>query len=444
MKTYLILLVAFIACSGCNKFLEEKPRQKLATISTKDDLWALLNNENIFNAMTLVGEDLSDNYYLTDNTWNSIANISIRNKYTWEVSANDDVAWSMLYHRVYYANVVLESVGTIRDKLSDADYREIVAVAKFYRSLSFFELMNLFSLPYNGKSNGDKLGIPLRTSSDINVKFERSAISECYEQIIGDLEDCMEDLPLLPQIKTRPSRLAVWALLARVYLSIGNYGRAVEYSRLVIEKKPELLNYAIIDEKKENPFGRYNAEVIHSTSNYSQLITRQNCYVDTVLYAAYSDGDYRKKLYFVEEGEKKVKFRGSFAEDNDIQFTGSTIGEIYLTFAEASLMIEGKKEDGIEKLNYFLESRYETSKSPDIPNGEEELRDLILSERRKELVFRNRRYEDVRRLNLEGYNITFTRKLAGREYLLKPNALAYALLIPLEAINYSGIIQNSR
>ncbi|PUV22700.1 RagB/SusD family nutrient uptake outer membrane protein [Sphingobacterium athyrii] len=444
MKTYLLFLVALIACSGCNKFLEEKPRQKLATISTKDDLWALLNNENIFNAMSLVGEDLSDNYYLTDNTWNSIANISIRNKYGWEVSANDDVAWSMLYHRVYYANVVLESVGVIRDKLSDADYREIGAIAKFYRSLSFFELMNLFSLPYNGQSNGDKPGIPLRTSSDINVKFKRSTISECYEQIIGDLEDCMEDLPLLAQIKTRPSRLAVWALLARVYLSIGNYDRAFEYSRLVIEKKPELLNYAIIDEKKENPFGRYNAEVIHSTSNYSQLLTRQNCYVDTVLYAGYSDGDCRKKLFFVKEGEKKVKFRGSFAEDNDIQFTGSTIGEMYLTFAEASLKILDKKGDVIEKLNYFLKSRYETGKCPDIPSGDEELIDFILSERRKELVFRNRRYEDVRRLNLEGYNITFTRKLAGREYLLKPNALAYALLIPLEAINYSGIIQNSR
>lgn len=429
---------------GCSKFLDEKPSQKLATISTKEDLWALLNNENIFNSMSLVGEDLSDNYYLMEDTWNSIANISTRNKYTWEVSENDDIAWSMLYLRVYYANVVLENALAIKAKLGDKDFREISGTAKFYRSLSFFELMTLFSLPYIGNENSDKLGISLRLSADIDKKFPRSSIKECYEKIIADLKESEDELPALTSIKTRPSKLAVKALLARIYLSIGNYDEAFEFSRRVLEERSDLLDYSKINGEVETPFKRYNLEVIHWTSNYSELLTQQNCFVDTLLYNTYQDGDYRKKLYFREESNNKVKFRGTFAEDITLHFTGSTTAEMYLTFAEASLKVNGKKNEGKDKLNYFLKFRYHLDELPKLPENDSELRNFILNERRKEFIFRNRRFEDVRRLNLEGDNIIFVRRLAGREYKLTPKSSKYALLIPLEAIKYSGFVQNQR
>jgi hypothetical protein len=68
----------------------------------------------------------------------------------------------------------------------------------------------------------------------------------------------------------------------------------------------------------------------------------------------------------------------------------------------------------------------------------------ILTERRKELVFRGLRWADIKRLNLEGANISLTRKLNGQTYTLSPNHPRFALPIPDDVIQISGMPQNPR
>ena len=74
----------------------------------------------------------------------------------------------------------------------------------------------------------------------------------------------------------------------------------------------------------------------------------------------------------------------------------------------------------------------------------DELLTRILLERRKSLIFRGIRWYDLKRLNRDGANIVLKRKVEGKEFILQPNDLRYALPIPNDIIELSDIVQNPR
>jgi hypothetical protein len=69
----------------------------------------------------------------------------------------------------------------------------------------------------------------------------------------------------------------------------------------------------------------------------------------------------------------------------------------------------------------------------------------ILTERKKELLFRGTRWADLRRLNKDSkFAMTLTRIINGVTYTLPPNDPRYAMPIPDNEISLSGIPQNAR
>ena len=76
--------------------------------------------------------------------------------------------------------------------------------------------------------------------------------------------------------------------------------------------------------------------------------------------------------------------------------------------------------------------------------SKDELLDVILQERRKELVFRGLRWIDIRRLNSEGIqSITLKRVLGDSVYSFASEMVpTYTFKIPTEVIDLSGIAQN--
>ncbi|MGN6803993.1 MAG: RagB/SusD family nutrient uptake outer membrane protein, partial [Ginsengibacter sp.] len=98
-----------------------------------------------------------------------------------------------------------------------------------------------------------------------------------------------------------------------------------------------------------------------------------------------------------------------------------------------------------DALNTLLGKRYKSGTY--IPftdlQGEEGLQ-IILKERRKELLMRGLRWIDIKRLNKEGGNIVLKREIGGQSYSLQPNANYYALPLPADVIKASGIPQNER
>lgn len=443
MKKIFLLTFILYTVLSCKEFLDVKPDSKMATITSTGDLWAILDNELIFNSVSLLGEDLSDNYYMKDQTWSSITNENVRNKYTWSNTENDDIGWATLYNKIYHANVVLEGVKKIRSEISEKEYKEITGTALYYRSLFFYEVLSIYSLPYHVGISSQGLGIPMRTTADINKIFARVSIEESIDLIIHDLLSCVDYLPLRTTTLTRPSRLAVWSLLARVYFDIGSYENSFDFSKKVLDIKDDLLDYNLIDCSVDIPFELFNEEVIHLTYNYSSLLTQNRSVVDSNLMISYARGDRRKSCFFKQNNNGDPVFKGSYMKDASTQFTGSTTAELYLIFIESSIRTD--REKGARgRLETFLTNRYKEGTAPFVSEVKENLMELILNERRKELLFRNRRWMDIRRLNLEGKEIILQRKINDKVIQLLPNDFKYAVLIPLEAIVLGALQQNER
>ncbi|TDS12339.1 RagB/SusD family nutrient uptake outer membrane protein [Sphingobacterium paludis] len=440
IRTYLAILGLL---SSCSNYLDVKPDAGLATIERASELYALLDNEFVMHAQIITGEDLADNYYVLDQTWNASGSEIARNKYIYSSTENDEVGWSLIYEEVYYTNVVLERVEELRERLTPAIYNEIKGTALFYRSLAFFEALTIFSMPYRVGENEDALGIPLRTTADVNISFPRAAVGACYRKIFEDLAMSVDLLPSTTAVQTRPSKRAARALQARVAFDIADYERAFAFAQLVLQEESTLLNFATINHTAALPFDMYNIEVIHYTNRFSEFLAPQRSIVDSVLYASYTDTDYRKRCYFQFNADANAIFKGSFLQARNTQFTGLSTSEMYLTCIESALRTN-REEAARQWLEPYFRMRYMPTGIPNMAISTTELLALVQSERRKELIYRNRRWSDIRRRNLDGENIVLQRRLNGQLYRLEPNSLGYALPIPLEAIRYGGIEQNMR
>ncbi|SDX93691.1 Starch-binding associating with outer membrane [Lutibacter oricola] len=121
------------------------------------------------------------------------------------------------YYRSYYniifrANTVLENL----DAATDSGKVKFEAEAKFLRAYAYFNLVRLFGdVPLV-----DKLINP----ADTETSFTRVATSTIYELIVADLQTAASGLT--DGSKDRASKSAAQTLLAKVYLTLGNYGDA--------------------------------------------------------------------------------------------------------------------------------------------------------------------------------------------------------------------------
>ena len=134
--------------------------------------------------------------------------------------------WNKAYQYIYTANLTLEKLAN-SPALSSSVKMRLTGEALFIRAFCYFYLVNLF---------GD---VPLVTLPDyrINEKYDRTAASKVYDQIIKDLGDAADKLPTVYENEERvhPTKWAAVALLARVHLYLGNWPDAESYSGLVIQ-----------------------------------------------------------------------------------------------------------------------------------------------------------------------------------------------------------------
>ena len=125
-------------------------------------------------------------------------------------------------------------------------------------------------------------------------------------------------------------------------------------------------------------------------------------------------------------------------------FTGLATDEVYLIKAECA----ARRNDVTTAMNYLnnlLVTKWKTGTFvPYTATSSQDALNEILTERRKELVWRAIRWVDIKRLNKEGANITLTRILNGQTYTLPPNSPLYEMPIPSDEISLSGIQQNPR
>ena len=444
------LTVAFISMSCYKEWLDVKPNKKMVVASNLEDVRALLDNTQIMNMyMPDIGEVGCDDYFVKDENWASAGSlIQYKNAYLWSseiFEGETSASWNNIYQQIFYANLAIESLSKLPEQeLKSPLGNNIHGSALFHRAWAYFQLAQIFCLPYD-QSNADvQLGLPLRTQSDINLRLERSSLSETYNMILSDLNMAELLLPEKQEKNTRPSKASVFALKANYYLQLQDFVNALLYASKALEIYNSLIDYNEINPNQTFPFPQLNKEVIfHSAMIQANVFLPTTLHIDTLLYRTYETNDLRRELFFWSFANN-LTFRGSY-NANASFFNGFSVDEMLLIKAECNARL-GNSAIALSDFNHLQSFRYKSKLYTPITDiSGKELIDLILLERRKQLLFRGRRWWDIRRLNKEtDYQKVLVRNAEGKVYKLDPSSNQYSLPIPDDVIKLSGIKQNPR
>lgn len=448
----IILLYFVVVCLGasCQKFLDKKSDQNLATPQTLADLQALADNPSL-SIGTRVVNNLTDEYYISYDHWQGIEELD-RESYVWDANLNNYEDWVTTYNHVLYCNTILDNIDKVEDAANTSVSNPIKGSALFLRSFYFYKAAELYAPPFDAATNKTDLGIPLRLNADFNVSANRATVETTYNQVIEDLQAAADLLknnkPTSQLNKTRPTITACYGMLARVYLQTGNYEQALEYANLCLETYDKLMDYndpSQVDTSSMTPFKKFNQEVIFYAAVQYAITSSPDAIIDSNMYSSFDDNDLRKKVYFELNPDGMPWFKGSYNGSADNLFQGIAVDEIYLVRAEAAART-GNASLAMTSLNALLSKRFRAdSYTPYAGLKSEEILPVILTERKKELIYRGTRWSDLRRLNkTPAFATTIIRKLNDQLIALPPNDLRYTLLIPTEVISKSPMPQNKR
>jgi len=443
-------LAALLLLQSCSEFLDSKPNKNLVILTTLDDYQALLDAEGsgMNNYMNL-GLISSDDVYFGESLLSRLS-FSQQAYYLWEKETYMPDAWDAgfagAYEKVLYANVVLDGLKDFNpaNSLERSRMSELEGAARFYRAMGHFEVLMHFSEPFD-PDREDQLGIPIRLTSDVNVKVGRSTMKESFLQILADLETGVEQLPSKADFPTRPSKWAALAMLGRVYLMMQDYPLAYAYSKKALALEDELMDFKKLDSDLPYSFELFNPEVIFYQKHLSsRFTTNGESFVNPDLEELYDSLDLRREYFLLPTSEEGMyNFKGNYTGDF-YHFGGIATDEVVLNLAESAARI-GEELEAQDALEYLLENRMEEGFwMEEELNGEDLLR-TILMERRKELLFRGIRWMDLKRLNQESeFAQTLERKYNESKPVLAPGDSRYTFLIPPAEINLNPMIQNER
>lgn len=452
-----ISILTTLITSSCKKdWLDAKPDKALVVPETLEDYQALLDNTSIINynqpGLNVISDD---NMSLNSVAYQAITKQE-RSAFIWDDTKNFydgkvSSDWEESYKRILYSNIVLDGMSTLKTNIPQANqYNSIKGSALFYRSLDFYNLAQQFCKPYSTTSNSD-LGLPLRVSSNVNIKIQRATVADTYSKIIEDLKSSLTLLPAKQQYITRPSKPAAFALLSRVLLTMERYDEAKLYADSCLQLFSKLLDYSKLNSTAAYPITKYNEEVIyHCTLGSYAAFRNTRLIIDPAFYQTFvSDlNDLRINIFFATVAGNKT-YKGSYFGSSTF-FGGLATDEVYLNRAEC-LARQGKLTDALQDLKTLLTSRWR--KNPDGSTTyqdksgltQKEVLTLILEERRKELCFRGLRWSDLRRLNKdERFSTNITRTLNGQTYILRPNSTKYVFPLDDKEILLGELIQNER
>ncbi len=238
----LLLTVAELPLlTGCNKLLDAgTPSDKVITsqVYSNDTLaqaaligiyYKMMDNFGPMNGYMsrfpgLCTDDLNRGTVLAEDTPFVKNILPADNKLVWQI-------WTLDYAYIYQCNDVITGL-TGNNKITPALRDQLLGEACFIRALTYFYLVNLF---------GD---VPLVLNTDYtqNDNLPRTSVQEVYEQMVADLNlaqslliDAYATTPEFPGARVRVNRLAVKALLARIYLYQGEWAKADAAATEVIQ-----------------------------------------------------------------------------------------------------------------------------------------------------------------------------------------------------------------
>lgn len=471
IKLYTLFMM-MAAATSCSDFLDKFPLDRPTTdgnLSEADVIamvnaayqplqWPKLYNMRMWTTDIIAGNSLVGAGGGTD----GIETIDLAN---FNAASNNMAAldiWRGPNPGILRANLVLQEVPKLN--ISEAIKNRTLGEAHFLRAHYYFILVRFFG--------GVPLSLKPLTPED-DLRLPRASKEEVYNQIISDCERAIELLPYKKEYASidlgRACKDAALAMLAKVYLTIGSdYQKVVDLCDQIEEQGYDLtkINYEDnfnpkIDNGPESLFevqytGDTNYDFWGNDNQSSWLSTYMGprnsnmvagswgwSHVTQEFVDAYEPGDLRKDITVLYEGCPKfagMDYNPSYSttgynvrkflvsksvspeyNTNPNNFVVYRFADVLLMKAEA-LNELGKPAEAEKPLNIV---RNRAGLGNLSKKSQEEMREIIIKERRIELAFEGHRWFDLIRIKNGDYAIQFFQSIG------KNNVTKERLLFPI-------------
>lgn len=147
--------------------------------------------------------------------------------------------WKNAYEIISNANEIIYYGPSIADKYPTQSARvdDFLAQAYFLRALAHLQLCSVYGQTYTYTADASHLGVAVMTYvPDVKQTIARSSVKAVYSQIISDLNKALGMFSSTRSFDVNfASPAAAKALLARVYLYMGDWAKASEHAQQVID-----------------------------------------------------------------------------------------------------------------------------------------------------------------------------------------------------------------
>ena len=461
---YLVLLFLFLSLSSCRKYVEIEPQGKIIP-STVNDYQLLLNNSGVFNLSYGSVEYATDNVALLNDSFINGFDVRSLNIYKWAdlfYQANeDDPEWNLFYQQIYNANVAIQGLPNAKSGDENLKLR-LIAEAKVHRAYAYLCLVNLYAKEYHTGSAATDLGVPLLIEPGYTQKLKRATVGAVYDLILNDLNAGVATLAPLSSSKTAPSKSAAYALLARTYLYMGDYQKALDNANLSLGIQSQLfdLNPYIgagagsgLPDGFFLPTSQENPEVILMKASSDgggnfplspelmTLLGTKDLRSYFFTYYVGPDGD--PTGIFTYPGTYHSYFSPFETAPGSTQL-GPTVPEMMLIKAECLARTQ-RGQAGLAVANELRKTRFKPADYTALAAGnDDDALLLILQERRRELFCKGARLFDLKRLNTDPKLAkTITHPLKAQQLILTPGSNRYIYPIPMKVISANPEIEQN-
>jgi len=470
-----IFILGFVAVmllfAGCKDFLIEKPVMSQSTelsVATYDGLdkatfgaYAPLVSANWYGAAFVLDAEMR-----SGNGYRDVDKNSGRYSIPYDLNylpTQTSAVWGYAYFVISAVNNVMDNLEgkAGNDGVTQQQVDNLNAECLFLRALAHFDLVRTYGKQYTIDKTA--LGVPYVFHTDPAGKPARDNVETVYNNIVTDLTtaeglmDANYTRAGVADATSVASKLAIQALLSRVYLYMGEWQKAADYATTVINSgKYSMWNkdqYAAafkadVPAKGEVIFEVYGLKT-NTYDGYWDATTWEtnpdgysDCAASTDLVSLYADGDVRGTM-FVNNLDKApsgtlwtTKYAGKDKGTPDVSNTiVLRLSEMYLNRAEA--ITRGAIISGITAVNDINTIR--TNRGADAVTSVG-INDVLL-ERRLELAWEGHFWYDLARTGGSVTRTQFSGAAANKN--VPADSKYWALPIPKSELDANeNLVQN--
>lgn len=460
IKKYLLSAAAVISLglTSCNSFIDDMPKGTRVP-TTLADYEAFLRNEYSVNYLPgMQALYLINDKYVTQNNCRNVDDLRAAN-YMWkeerdrkQLNASTEDMFDDGYGIIGICNTIIEDVPGATEATT-GQKNEVMAYAYAIRAFVLHQIVNFYARAYDPGTAENTPGIPLIYSAALGSSYHQGSVKEVYDQIIADFNKAIElEVPEKSMTIIHPSRAAVEAGLARVYLSMRDYDAALSHAEAALQRNNTLFDWlSFYNDNKEridneddytkisSPMNHINVENIwfcsgHGNPNYPTA----DLDISEDRAARFEPGDMkflvRWKKY---QSATDLYHRGMLT--GYYNFAGIATPEVYLIKAECQAR-KGDLDGAMESLNKVRESRIHPDfYQPATAANEAEAIEKIRLTKDNELVGTIFPFIDLKRYNAEGkYPRDLEKVFDEKRYTLPATSHMWTMVFPANSINRPG------